>query len=218
MWPNSNRGKNNKFVSLLAPGGESVPSYVSDHQVGKTEGGTSAAAAFTAGLAARMAACYPSAYRARAEVLKERLILASRPVAGADSDWLEQVAGGILDPSVSMLSPERTWLKLNGQQPVRAVEFKHWCTERLKFQDNTPASLDLFSMRRLTSVRGAIIGQSVDRKQDELPSLLEKRLVNREMPGIPATPGSLAAVLSDGGGEMCAVATDQLTDLFLATE
>src|SRR5690606_31667283 len=98
-------------------------------------------------------------------------------------------------------------------RPVRPVEFKHWCSERLKFQDSRRDSLNLSSMRRLTTVRSRIVGQSVQIDDDEL---LVKRIVRRELPGEPAAPDHpIAAVVYEGQNQLCAVATAEMEDLFL---
>ncbi len=223
LWRKSFRGvAESNVVSLLAPGGEEVPTYISDREVSRTIGGTSAAAAFTAGLAAKMAACYPSHYAVQPENLKERIILASRPIAGADRKWLNLVAGGVLDPSVSMLDPGKTWLKLN-DPPVKAVEFGHWCARSLDLQDDDTGArdpLNLFAMRRLTTVGSTeIVGQSVSNVPDDHPSLLRKRIVRRKPPGQPVSPeGRVAAVRYEGQEQLCAVALNRMTDLFLAEQ
>lgn len=219
LWPQSNRSNEaRRFVSLMAPGGGGIPTYLSDQSVGETIGGTSAAAAFVAGLAGRMSSCYPTSYSARPGRLKERIVLASRPVA--DPVAIGHVAGGVADPEVSMLDPRRTWLKLQ-DSPVRPVEFVKWCSERLKLADDENGardSLNLLSTRRLTNADDiGVVQQSV--AQNASNQIYIKHAVRREAPGKAASPeAAIASVRYDANGPECAVTVKRLTDLFLSEE
>jgi hypothetical protein len=213
LWKESNRSDATKeFVSVLAPGGGAIPTYVADDGVDETIGGTSAAAAFVAGLAGKMAECHPLQYNAQPAKLKERIILASRPISDPEAN--EHVSGGVMDPEVSMLDPAKTWLKLKLEDsPVKPVEFKHWCSERLKFQpdDNGDRdSVNLLAARRLTNVDNiGLVYQSVHENAT-------RRIVRREAPAVPVSDGPVAAVVYDGQQQQCAVAINRLEDLFLA--
>lgn len=214
LWRESNRGADGKpFVGLMAPGGGDIPTYLSDHEVGKTRGGTSASAAFVAGLAARMASCYPSSYNAQPGQLKERLILASRPIA--DTATNEHVGGGVIDPGVSMLDPQRDWLKLKGSV-VRPVEFVKWCSDRLKLDDDARDPLNLLPTRRLSNADGVGIVQQRVHLIENDPVYL-KRQVKRELPARPLEQDSRVAIVRyDSSSPQCAVNVPRLDDLFLS--
>jgi hypothetical protein len=162
-----------------------------------------------------MAACYPSSYAVRPGNLKERIILASRPIL-PDQDSAGSVAGGVLDPSVSMLDPSKTWLKLNTRPDPKPVVFKRWCASRFEYQDENGTSRDSFNLkvaRRVTALGSKLVLQSASDLPDRNPSPLRKRIVERARPGVPALPGAIA-VVEDQGAE-CSVTTGRLTDLFL---
>jgi hypothetical protein len=214
LWQQSNRSNEAKrFVSVMAPGGGEIPTYLANQHVGETTGGTSASAAFVAGLAARMASCYPNSFSARPGRLKERIVLASRPVA--DPVAISHLAGGVADPEVSMLDPRRSWLKLK-DTPVRPVDVVKWCSERLKFEEdeNDPRdSLNLLSTRRLTNIDEiGVVQQSVLQN-------VGRSVVRREPPGKVAMPEApVASVRYAADGPECAVSIKRMTDLFLADE
>ncbi|MGL3605050.1 S8/S53 family peptidase [Rhizobium sp. G187] len=219
LWERSNRSNEaRRFVAVMAPGGGDMPTYLSDLHVGETIGGTSAAAAFTAGLAARMSSCYPGSYSAQPGRLKQRIVLASRPVA--DPIAIGHVAGGVADPQVSMLDPRRTWLKLK-DVPVRPVEFVKWCSERLKLADDENGSrdsLNLLSTRRLTNADDiGIVQQSV--VQSTSSQNIIRHAVKREPPGKAESPDAvLASVRYDADASECAVSINRMTDIFLAED
>ncbi|WP_143744635.1 S8 family serine peptidase [Mesorhizobium prunaredense] len=215
LWAESNRGANDadrSFVGVLAPGGQNVPSYVSNGKIAMTQGGTSSAAAFVAGLAASMSQCYPDNYRLRPGDLKERIILASRPVLDGSS----HVAGGVIDPSISMLDPAKTWLKLQ-TQPVRPVTMKRWCKDHLNLKPTAAGLPDpwfLKKARRLTMVDqvGLIYQSSEILPGERYPA----RTIRRKPPGIAAENGVVAAVQYEGQDSECAVDVGSLKDLFLS--
>jgi hypothetical protein len=214
LWARSNRGGDSKaFVAVMAPGAEKIPTYLSNHKVAETEGGTSASAAFVAGLAAKMASCYPSSYNAQPANLKERVILASRPIS--DKAANDHIAGGVIDPEVSMLDPKRDWLKLK-DRPVRAVEFVSWCGDRLKLGDEARDPLNLPRTRRISNVDG--VGLVQQRVNDIVTDpVYDKRQVQRELPATPLDPDSrVALVRYDASTPECAVNIPRLTDLFLS--
>ncbi|QND18591.1 S8/S53 family peptidase (plasmid) [Rhizobium leguminosarum bv. trifolii] len=214
LWKESNRGLDNKsFVGVMAPGGGEIPTYLSNHKVGETMGGTSASAAFAAGLAAKMASCYPSSYNAQPYQLKERIILASRPIAEETAN--EHVAGGVIDPEVSMLDPRKDWLKLK-ESPVRAVAFVKWCSDRLKLDDDTRDPLNLLPTRRISNVEGVgLVQQRVS--LIETDPVYSKHQVRRELPATVLEPDKpIAVVRYDSSSAECAVNIPRLTDLFLS--
>lgn len=217
LWANSNRSvkdADRRFVGVMAPGGNSIPTYVSGEGVTKVTGGTSAASAFAAGLAAKMTQCYPSAYKVRPEKLKERIILASRPVR--DSVSTDHVAGGVIDPSVSMLDPTKTWLKLRGNKPARPVKFGKWCKSHLELQPTEAGQRDplyLKEARRLTNLEGTGL---VYQRSDEVAGLKKvKHSVRREAPAKPDDLGPVATVTYEGATQECAVQLNRMQDLFL---
>jgi hypothetical protein len=129
-----------------------------------------------------------------------------------------KVTGGILDPAVSMLDPQKTWLKLNTASPVRAVEFKHWCQRRLAYaedDDQRRDSSNLATARRLTAVHDSFVIQHASRAFDRA-SFAYKVQVQRERPGRPASLGAIAVVEDEG--QVCRVSLGRLMDLFLDEE
>ncbi|WP_075214868.1 S8 family serine peptidase [Mongoliimonas terrestris] len=219
LWPNSNRGKpGNIFVSVLAPGGVSVPTYVSETEIASTVGGTSSAAAFVAGLAARMAACHPATYLDQPENLKARIILASRPTH--DAEIVRTVVGGVVDPAVSMLDPRKDWLKL-AETDVRPVAFDGWCTGGVSAEAGDSGGggfIELPGTQRLTAVDGALVRQSVSDPVGGSTSFLSRRIVHREPPRWPKTPDARLAAVTEASGAQCAVAANRLEDLFLSQD
>lgn len=218
LWGPSNRSDPGRlFVNLLAPGGEILPTYVSESQVDVTIGGTSAAAAYAAGVAANTYACHFAHYSGRPERLKERLILASKPVT--DEEVNTTITGGVVDPGVSLLDPTQTWLKLSGT-PVRPVRFSHWCRETIRGKTQGGVgpgqTMELSEARRLTLLDEATIvyqrivrvppGSGVADHVDRWPPLFIGPLEE---------DGNLLAAISEADGSTCAVALSRLQDLFL---
>jgi hypothetical protein len=125
------------LVHVAAPGATAVPglgtteAYVEMH-------GTSQAAAFVAGVAARMAACYPDAYRIGGD-LKARLQITARPIV-AERD-ARRIATGVVDYGLAMLDPERTYL-LQGERYM-AIDNWEWCTDELDLQHKDGRELPL---------------------------------------------------------------------------
>jgi hypothetical protein len=213
IWTNSNRGAD--FVGVLAPGGLPVPTYLADGKVQTTPGGTSAAAAFVAGVAANMHQCYPSKYK-NPQKLKERLVLASYPTVADDSRSL--VSGGVVDPSVSMLDPDEDWLKLGGN-PVATVEFEGWCDHYLEAdEEGIEKPFELREVRRLSKLTtGELVARSTEEKIDLRGHTLIRFETTRPRKPISTTPSTRVArvKMPSGAQTSCAVTIENLTDLLL---
>jgi subtilisin family serine protease len=143
LWSKSNRSPDGKFVHLLAPGAMAIAGLINDRNIGQVVGGTSSAAAFTAGVAANMLKCYPNTYRFNFSGLKEWMILTSDPSMNDD------VAGGKIDPNVAMLDPNANWLK-QPNKPVTKIKELEWCGRSLEIKDGSDQ--DLLDVRRLTKI------------------------------------------------------------------
>lgn len=219
LWNESNRSTNGRqYVGIMAPGGEKIPTYTTDGTISLTTGGTSAAAAFVAGLAARMVSCYPDSYAIQPANLKQRLILASRPIA--DREALGHVTGGVADPEVSMLDPHLDWLKMKSRK-VRPVEFVHWCKDNDTIFDSEGSSVPIYlpRTRRLTDVNHiGFVQQSVERVYDDHGqfSKMEFSRTILESPEISDKP--IALVKEKVSGEECSIKSTRLEDLFLSRD
>jgi hypothetical protein len=120
-----------KFVHVAAPGGTPIPGWTSQNSMGAASG-TSQAAAFAAGIAARMLNSYPSVYQ-ESGVLKFRLQACSWPlphfVNGALNPDVRKLAAGVLDPAVCALDPYVAWVKEEGKG-WSGVPMKRWIAPR----------------------------------------------------------------------------------------
>lgn len=209
LWKYSNRSSpGEQFVGVLAPGGSDIPRYVSKTQWISVPGGTSAAAAFTAGLAAKMRGCYPKSYANRPQQLKERIILSSHPTIANEARGL--ITGSVIDPAISMLDPRKDWLKTVGGT-VNKVEFAHWCgsanIELVDSPENFTVSLK--KTRRVSMVDDGLVLQTVTKGTSDQSNKIE-----RFGPSMSASSNArLAAVMKNG--VMCSVDTQNLKDLFL---
>jgi Subtilase family len=202
-----------RSVAVMAPGGN-MPFYVSPSQAVETVGGTSAASAFVAGLAARMFSCYPSKYRLRPGKLKERLILTSFPVSTPEA--MNVVAGGVIDSSLAMLDPDATWLKTTSDdRPPRKVTVKNWCANELEITDENDNSteINLRSTRRLAKVEDRIVQRLVE--QGPKTGSESPKIVRRVGPGTLTDTSAKIALIDEPGGSKCVVAADGLVDLIL---
>lgn len=211
---NSNHGADGgRSVSVLAPGGE-LPFYVSATQTAKSQVGTSGAAAFAAGLAAKMSACYPSYYNLRPERLKEQIVLTSFPMT--DSATLPQVSGGVIDSSAAMLDPRASWLKTDGDQPPRKVTIDHWCSKELEITDENDNHTDirLKQTRRLAIIEGRIVQRFVEKG----PKINIKRpsIIKRTGPGVLGDAQAAIASVKEADGTQCLLSAANLRDLIVS--
>ncbi|WP_455874764.1 S8 family serine peptidase [Rhizobium yanglingense] len=115
-----------KFVHVAAPTG-TVTGWVGDTEIASTDGGTSQAAAYVAGMVAGMIAKYPT-YYAYPPIIKYRVQICSWPLpsfrGGQVNEEVGKIAAGVVDPGVCLLDPSKTWLKRgNGWEPI---DFAHW--------------------------------------------------------------------------------------------
>jgi hypothetical protein len=202
-----------RSVSVLAPGGD-LPFYVSETQTAKSPVGTSGAAAFAAGLAAKMSACYPSSYKLRPEKLKERIVLTSFPVA--DSSALAQVSGSVIDISVAMLDPKATWLKTRSDMPPRKVTVDHWCANEPEITDenDNPTFIQLQQTRRLSMVENHIVQRIIEKGPKT--SIERPKFVKRIGPGPLKNPEVSLASVEEADGTPCLLRADNLRDLIVS--
>lgn len=128
LWERSNFNGNDEpdvpaFVHVMAPGKDMIPGYVSENEISRTVGGSSAASAIVAGIVSKMIACHKASYVGNPRKIKQWLMLTSRPDRNPGIG--RKVAAGVVDPLVSMLSPDESWLK-RGQRPFEALTMS-WC-------------------------------------------------------------------------------------------
>jgi hypothetical protein len=124
--------KGEYMVHVAAPGGASVPGWITDHEIGAS-GGTSQASAFVAGVAASMIGAFPEAY-ATPVAVKTRLQATSRPLSlkdGGKNPDAEKLTTGVVDPVLALLDPRRNWIK--DSQGWREARIKSWPGEGLAF-------------------------------------------------------------------------------------
>lgn len=153
------------FVHVAAPAMD-LPSAVGDKQY-YAQGGTSQAAAYTAGLAAAMIGCFPEAYDTAWKV-KRRIQVTARPSFSRRE--LELVATGIVDPFVATLDPEHDWFQKRTRNDKRAnknyagKELDAWCSDEIKFRDpwnlTTPPRLEVNTEDILRLVRYRVVEPS----------------------------------------------------------
>jgi subtilisin family serine protease len=124
-----------KIVHVAAPGGDSVPGWVSNDGIGAASG-TSQAAAYVTGVAASMIGAFPSVYT-QARFVKQRLQATSWPIGpnadGTINPNAEKVATGIIDPILAQLHPSRHWLKVGGDW--KDVRIKGFSIDSLPYRD-----------------------------------------------------------------------------------
>ncbi|MGQ0671407.1 MAG: S8 family serine peptidase [Hyphomicrobium sp.] len=220
LWEKANHGLPSAgLVQLAAPGGEPIAGLMDGYSLGQPKfGGTSAAAAFTAGVAAKMMACYPSYYLRAKENVKEQLLLTGR--ANLKDEDRSKLPAGTLDPSLALIDPNKSWLKLEGQGGLIDVKnFGHWCDDTLALSEG-PADDEqetwvypsLRQTRRITDV-----GNGTFLVRELSLSLDSATVVSFSSKG-PGKPTSLAkkiaAVEIEGRGQ-CAIQLSGLKDLIL---
>ena len=132
----ANRSTSTQPLVHVAAPGALVASTCTRSEYGLGQG-TSQAAAFVAGVAAAMKACYPLAYLS-APILKTRLQATSRPFPVAQ----EGVAAGVVDLDTALLDPKTDWLRTNREE-WKPVRVRRW-TGAFEM-DSNPA--DRFSLR-----------------------------------------------------------------------
>jgi Subtilase family len=99
-------------VHVAAPGGKSLPGWVSEDSIGAASG-TSQAAAYVAGVVASMIGAFPGSYTSPA-IVKSRIQVTSRPFPpenGDVSSEASKLTAGVVDPVLALLDPRRHWFK-----------------------------------------------------------------------------------------------------------
>lgn len=116
LWADANYSKGAvKFVHVAAPGGANLPGWLDEKSLGY-DLGTSPASAFVAGVSADMIGAYPDYFTAARQV-KERIQTTARPLPyftpqGDRNPDVENVATGVVDPSLALLDPRMHWVRL----------------------------------------------------------------------------------------------------------
>ncbi|MDR9865297.1 MULTISPECIES: S8/S53 family peptidase [Pseudomonas] len=136
LMPSANFGSGpSPIVQLAAPGGQSIPGWVTTDRISSASG-TSQATALIASVAAAMRGAWPEAYL-EPVAIKVRLQVTSRPMSrnpdGSANPDGTKIAAGVADPVLAMLDPERHWLKEGGQW--RAVKIRGIQTPTIFFAD-----------------------------------------------------------------------------------
>lgn len=152
LWDKANYGaRGAHLVDLAAPGGEQIPGIIDEKAIGVPPfGGTSAAAAFTAGVVSGMLACHPDYYLKTKKRVKEQLLLTARD--NIREEDREKVPGGTVDPNLALINPEKSWLKLAGRDEMLEVKARHWCSDSLTLQGENDRyeAVNLRNVRRIT--------------------------------------------------------------------
>lgn len=200
------------LVQLAAPSGDVVPGIITDESVGQTTGGTSAAAAFTAGVTAQMLACYPRRYIGRPSRVKERLLVTARANLGFDETTYGVL--GTLDPRMALTDPQRSWVKLP-DQPLQEVKVVHWCTDEVRLNndgDERPDASYLPLTRRISNLGdGRFLGRQVEKNEEK-----NELSVYFAGPGQPMKPNDPIAAVEFPGSQRCALRITQVQDLILS--
>ena len=143
------------MVHVAAPGGEKIPGWVNPEGISASRG-TSQAAAFTAGVAARMLARYPNAYRT-SERVKQRIQITSRPMVDQNGDIVPsaaKIATGIVDPRLAVLDPGVDWHK--NMSGWNRINVSKWTKPTAAFVDaaGNKDYVDLSRVRRVVQHPG----------------------------------------------------------------
>lgn len=214
--------RDEQVVVLAAPGGDDVAGFADENHLA-TSRGTSASAAFVAGIAARMSGCYATEFLNRPERIKRRLLITARPslVEGE----LDKAIAGTLDVHLALTNPQKTWLKAVDQSALQEVSFERWCTGRIELRDDdgdelAHGSIELTgAIERLSRVgSGKLIAKEFAPDNDWGPVLRVKG------PGYPGQPGRAgnperdkrAALVKLQNGHLCALRVNQIEDLIMA--
>lgn len=124
VLPGANRGATGQPMVHLAAPGKDIPSTASDTEYARASG-TSQAAAFVAGVAAAMKACYPDQYD-RPYAVKTRLQVTSRPFPPRSGSGRDTgLTAGILEAEVALLDPTKDWLR-RADGDWEPVEVRAW--------------------------------------------------------------------------------------------
>jgi hypothetical protein len=138
------------YVHVAAPG-DSIPSTVGNGGYAEA-GGTSQAAALTAGLVSAMVRCWPDYYQNETAKLKFRLQLTSWPGLRSDQgdrapSELRKVTGGVIDGRPALLDPSKSWLLVPNAPPGVGDEYRElksiaWCTPTILLKRLDGVSLE----------------------------------------------------------------------------
>lgn len=152
LMQNANFGSGpSPIVQIAAPGGNSIPGWVTAERISSASG-TSQATALIASVAAAMRGAWPEAYL-EPEAIKVRLQVTSRPMSrnidGSANPDESKIAAGVADPVLALLDPDLHWLKEGGQW--RAVKIREIAPQYISFTD-TNGKRDQASSKALKRV------------------------------------------------------------------
>jgi Subtilase family len=115
------------LVHLAAYGGDVLTTTPND-RLTVMPGGTSAAAAFVAGVASAMVAKWPKIYTSFPDRVKTRLQVTSTPsLAGLEA---QKVASGILNPVLAFADPSQDYVTATAEKPA-SVPVEGWCVDQI---------------------------------------------------------------------------------------
>lgn len=169
LWSRAHRGIGNFRSHVMAPGGVDHLEAKSGELIGGIPGfgvgnepmrtyGTSQAAAYVAGLAAKMLSCYPRHYKSTGQ-LKEALQFTSMPAA-PDTDG-QYIATGLVDVKAALRHPHYIYLQVaaegEGQHDRISPTDFGWCSKTVQFEksDGSLALFDVEKIRRIVKIADA---------------------------------------------------------------
>jgi hypothetical protein len=206
------------MIHVAAPGGNPVASMATRRRYAALQG-TSPAAAFVAGVAARMRSCYP---RLRAWMVKRWLQVTARPV------FDPSVTTGVVDPVKALCDPTVSWLRTSedvaGGECGESVDRVEWCHGSLEIVtvNDEPLKIDSSSILRLgrssIGVDGsqwfAYVKGEPAAHGDWRRSLAQ---VRRQDPFIPVDPSAMVVkIVRSPGDDPGLYSFDDFSDLLLA--
>ncbi|MHC8343841.1 S8/S53 family peptidase [Pseudomonas sp. RT6P73] len=179
LMPNANFGSGpSPIVQLAAPGGQSIPGWVTADRISSANG-TSQATALIASVAAAMRGAWPEAYL-EPVAIKVRLQVTSRPMSrnadGSANPDEAKIAAGVADPVLALLDPDRHWLKEGGQW--RAVKIRKMEPQYISFSDAN-GKRDQASLKALKRVLTLSDGSQTAYAYDLLDGVGEPGVVRR---------------------------------------
>lgn len=212
----ANRAASGEPMVHLAAPGRDIPSTATATEYARASG-TSQAAAFVAGVAAAMKACYPESYD-RPYTVKTRLQVTSRPfpptAAGERPD--AGLTAGILDAEAALLDPNTDWLRRQGGSWEK-VRVKRWPRSFELLDARTHNLVSEFNLRVSDVHRLVRFPGTADGKPDQWIAYSQVRSelgeVRRFGPGVLVLAGD-GSIVELCGGE--SLQPQDIDDLLLA--
>jgi hypothetical protein len=218
LWDNANYGAPGAhLVHLAAPGGDTIPGILDESTVGApAHGGTSAAAAFAAGVAADMMACYPTYYSEDDGRVKERMLLTARPNIRAEDR--AKIPAGTINPALALANPRKSWLKIPGpDDPVEIEAFEHWCGSLLELRkaDGGDDIARLKFARRVTNIAADVFEVREFERTSDPSGLLDQTMAFYARGPGEADPQERIGAVKMPGRTTCALKLGNVQDLIL---